>query len=350
MEIQCPSCDARYRVPLTAIGPKGRRVQCANCGEVWRAMQDSARPVEAAPPPTPAPAPAEAAPAAARPAAPAGGAATGASSFSERLARVRGTDPRDAPATAASAEDPPSAEAQPQFIRRRPAAEEGSGDPLRSALRGREDETGAQDVEPDEGDAQGASAPADGAVDKRNQQMAEIRRMLDDLKGSGDAGAATAAPVAAGAISPADRPGRQRAATPGEPAAAAPARDDFYDPLREKLLDPDVKTKRDGPDTETQRAGLMRKHQKRSRRRRVAEKTRRSRGGFYTGLSLMLMVGGLMSATYVYADRIAERLPGTRQALTEYVNTVDQGLAQVQGLVGHVRQRIDVVMEEMLAE
>ena len=37
MELICPSCEARYRVPDGAIGSQGREVSCTNCGHGWRA-------------------------------------------------------------------------------------------------------------------------------------------------------------------------------------------------------------------------------------------------------------------------------------------------------------------------
>lgn len=37
MILVCPSCIARYRVAVEALGATGRRVRCSRCGYVWHA-------------------------------------------------------------------------------------------------------------------------------------------------------------------------------------------------------------------------------------------------------------------------------------------------------------------------
>ena len=97
----------------------------------------------------------------------------------------------------------------------------------------------------------------------RDEQMAEIRRMLNQLQSPG------AADEEAGEAFARERDvaGIER---------MAPAREEYRDPLREKLLDPAPaggapRWKEQG---NYDRDGLMRKHRKRNRRRQVAEKTR----------------------------------------------------------------------------
>jgi predicted Zn finger-like uncharacterized protein len=63
MILECPACHARYSVPDNAVGPNGRTVRCAKCGESWReeprqAPQSAAAPVDLIKAPEPAPPPA----------------------------------------------------------------------------------------------------------------------------------------------------------------------------------------------------------------------------------------------------------------------------------------------------
>lgn len=58
MIITCPSCSTRFQIADNALGPAGRKVRCAKCGENW--WQDPA-PIEAEAP-LPAPEPADSPP------------------------------------------------------------------------------------------------------------------------------------------------------------------------------------------------------------------------------------------------------------------------------------------------
>ena len=51
--ISCPHCGTRYQVPYASIGPKGRNVLCAHCGQSWQAKAEA--PPRPEPPPKPRP-------------------------------------------------------------------------------------------------------------------------------------------------------------------------------------------------------------------------------------------------------------------------------------------------------
>jgi predicted Zn finger-like uncharacterized protein len=44
MEIVCPNCSSAYRLAAGAIGPEGRKVRCARCGQEWLATRTFAQP------------------------------------------------------------------------------------------------------------------------------------------------------------------------------------------------------------------------------------------------------------------------------------------------------------------
>lgn len=63
MEIACPNCAKRFRVPAEKLAPAGRKVRCASCGHVWFQAPSAAavaEPVPAGAGAAPAPAPAAA--------------------------------------------------------------------------------------------------------------------------------------------------------------------------------------------------------------------------------------------------------------------------------------------------
>ncbi len=57
MIISCPSCEATFKVDRSRLGPYGRKVKCAKCGNVWRVGRDGAPAPEPTAPEPPAPEP-----------------------------------------------------------------------------------------------------------------------------------------------------------------------------------------------------------------------------------------------------------------------------------------------------
>ncbi|MGF1553685.1 MAG: hypothetical protein ACFBWO_14495 [Paracoccaceae bacterium] len=197
---------------------------------------------------------------------------------------------------------------------------------------------------PDEGQNDAAPPAASqeaGPEDRRQSQMAEIRRMLEELKGSGQGGATTEGDAGG------DPAGIGRMAPVAEPSPP-PRKPDFHDPLRERLIDPETKARRSN-DPDAARTGLMRRHRKRSRRRETADRAG-SRGGFLTGLSLMLVVVALVGGVYAFADVLAERFPAAAPALDEYVQTVERAIEAVRLFAERVRERIATTIEEFGGE
>jgi predicted Zn finger-like uncharacterized protein len=42
MELACPSCGTRFRVPDGALGPRGRQLRCGACAHAWRGFPEDA--------------------------------------------------------------------------------------------------------------------------------------------------------------------------------------------------------------------------------------------------------------------------------------------------------------------
>lgn len=166
--------------------------------------------------------------------------------------------------------------------------------------------------------------------------LAEARRTLDDLKdedapaprqeslyGSDDEDeddAETAAPALA-AVIPAPEPTPLRR---GPGPDLSPAR-----PIEDVAVDPDEAPRRsarrggDLPDAARLNAEL------RASAHEEERVERRRRGGFRTGLTLMVIIGAIGAGLYHGRDKIVELAPQAAQPLDGYIVAVDNGKAQV---------------------
>lgn len=314
-EIVCPSCEAKYRVPDSAIGPEGRRVHCSKCGEIWLA-----HPVARAAPAAPA------------------------HSEAQRTIAAAPTEPGE---TVAADAGPAASEAAPvepawrrAFSAERAASESAAGRvaPI------------AAPPAPDTAEADTEAAAGAPATGERETQMAEIRRMLDELqtpRHGGDS-PAPASPGISG-FTPAGTP--PPAAAPKRPAPPPVSDDPYVDPLREKLLQHDSRSKTGKP---TEGHGnydptrLVKRHVRRNRRRMVAEEQRNSSGAFLTGITLTTMVAGAMMLIYAFHAEIAARVPGSGPAMDQYVAVIDGWRGVASEHYAALREKIDQIITDAM--
>jgi hypothetical protein len=168
--------------------------------------------------------------------------------------------------------------------------------------------------------------------------MAEIRRMLTELKSPATGGEA---PAASSAFADEPDPAGIERMAPAPEVEQRPR--EYHDPLREKLLEPDKRAATQN----YERDGLMRRHVKRSRRKQLAEKSRKSRSGFVTGFLLVALMALMLAGIYAFHPQIIARMPGTEPALREYVAAVDEMRRQVGQQYDRVRVRVLEIVEEL---
>ncbi|MEM6358108.1 MAG: zinc-ribbon domain-containing protein, partial [Pseudomonadota bacterium] len=192
-EIECPACDARYSVPASAIGPEGRRVQCAKCGEIWFAKPLPPE-AEAAAQPVPEPEPHEqqalAAPA------DAGGAPAGAANVDHPSADYPSADhssPEEAQAdrVSADADGAEAADAQMAGAGRASAvgasadlagADAASADGASADAASAETDDFEESLEAEEATAGGQVATLPSSAPRRRRRWRDLRRDAEDVE------------------------------------------------------------------------------------------------------------------------------------------------------------------------
>lgn len=273
MELICPSCEARYRVPDGTIGERGRRVSCTNCGHRWHAYPPAAG-------------------------APAAGGLPG-----------EEAGPR-ADATAGSRSD-----AVPDADMTASRADEGSGDatiaagaqprptdPARSAqlaeLRAMLDEVQEPRPEPAAGQEETPMPAAAATAGPRAEAE------LDEVPPAAPPRAAEAGPDGRGALPMIDDLAEERVPEHAPTAGQRMAKRESH-------------TSRGDDDI-----ARLRRMQDES-----AHRVRRKNGGsgaFLTGFLLVVIIGGVMAALYLLAPQIVARFPEAEAMMSEYVAAIDE--------------------------
>lgn len=310
IDIVCPACQARYRLPDGAIGENGRKVSCSACGHGWVAHPEpEPEPEEEAPltlgPEAIASAPKPAAP----PPPPTPGAAGDSYADYDADAVRSGTSPY------ADEEDRGMA-AYEAFAREQEEIDEaeGEGDDGGGTApdRARDEPRDDPRDDPDEPPLTGPQRQEE-LGDDRASQMAQIRNMLNEIKQS---------PGASPAPEP-DEP-EEDYRPPERPTAAALAmrevEQEERDPLRAKL-DQYARPGGSDPNTRYTRQKILKKHAKKVRRRKIEDK--RGSGTFLTGFLLIVLVVSLMASIYLLHPLIIAKVPESEPAVRDYVATMD---------------------------
>ena len=303
IEIVCPSCQARYRLPEGAIGENGRRVSCSACGHAWHAHPEPEEETltlgpEAAAEPAPA--------------APAASKSRDKYTAYDSDERVSGTSPY-------SDEEDRGMAAYEAFAR-------------------------SQEEDEEDGDAPaGRAEREDELAGDRAQQMAQIRSMLDDIKQSPQT-----APAAEPRIEDEDEDEDEEHEQPAPARPSAVERsmreveEDERDPLRAKLEQYAKPGKTTDPRQTRKR--MLKKHAKKVRRRKMEEK--RKGGTFTTGFLLVVLVVSVMAAVYLLAPVISARFPETEPAIRDYVATMDQFRLWLGEQVAGARQAVEALIAD----
>lgn len=282
MELICPSCEARYQVPETSIGEKGRQVSCMNCGHSWHAfppliLGSTAAPSAAASPGIDWQSPP-------RPGRP--------SSYF--------TEPETPPPAAPRAPEPPrqmDASRSEQLAEiREMLAEVQSEERAAAALVPDEDDFGTDD------DYRTRVTPP-----PRPEQRAPRPGVAQPY-------AQPETPVVVPEPVPTPEMAPQR-----QPEALTDTGDDDgdTDPLRRRMAMHDRQTDKKRPDVDR----LRKRHDRRARRGQRARET--GSGAFFSGFLLVVIIAAVMTALYILQPQIVDRMPSTEPMLAEYVETID---------------------------
>lgn len=274
MELICPSCEARYQVPDSSIGEKGRQVSCMSCGHSWHAFPPLVLGSSAAPPTT----------------------ASAGIDFQ--------TPPR--PGRSSAAFPPTEAETPPA----RPPEAPRPPDPPRTSDASRSEQLA--EIREMLAEVQSEERAAAAMTPDDDYRARESAPDPEPKSARGEPGAG-----ASESRSPAAAPTLRPASTAPEESGDEDDEDDETDPLRRRMAMHDRDKVRKRTDVEK----LRKRHDRRVRRQQRAGEVRS--GAFLTGFLLIVMIAAVMTAIYMLQPQIVSRMPGTGPMLDEYVSTVD---------------------------
>lgn len=278
MELICPSCEARYQLPDGAISEKGRQVSCMSCGHGWHAYPPLVL-----------------------------SESNRAGMASSPIGIPFGTPPGGAPAAGAK---PPR-----QVAPSRPMP--GQADKFETAA---------------------AEPQAAATSSSRTQQLAEIREMLAEVQAE-DHTAPTVqrdTPLQDDSLTGPAKPRAAALADADRPASNAPEETmgrDPIDPLEERAQNRPNKTEKAKP---VDLKSIRRRHDRKERARQ-REKSM-TNGAFLTGFLLVVIIVAVLIGLYVLHPAIISKLPGTEQALNEYVATIDSFRVSIAETVDQARR------------
>ncbi|MEM9097036.1 MAG: zinc-ribbon domain-containing protein [Pseudomonadota bacterium] len=318
-QISCPTCDASYTVPDSAIGTKGRRVSCAKCGFEWHAMLPEPEPLVLdelieAPDPAPKPSAPTPAPEAAAPPPPPPPPQPAAAQPQEQLREDRARQLAEIRQIVDEVQQDPS---QPQMDQVLPSAPPGSGIPFPEAT----------------------TTPAAEAPSKEPRSF--MKSLADRMNSKSKQEPKAAAPQPMPAAPP------QPAPAPPPPAPRpAPAPSQFEsDDLRERIAQRGVDQKVGATKvTERSRRKMLKKHTRKAAKKAASDK--RGTGAFATGFLLVLIVGSVLSSLYLLAPQISAQVPEAEPILNNYIAKVDEARAGAYGLVEDFMTKVEPVISE----
>lgn len=305
MRLTCPNCDAQYEVDDNAIPESGRDVQCSNCGHAWfqlppdveEQLRDEAQTFGDTPPET--------------------------AHEPEEITHET-EDHVEEPEAAPEAVTEPEPELEPEAEEDEPAPAAIPTPPrreldlgLKNLLReeaeresaARKAEGGGLETQPDLGlDDASATQPSAEATRLRIERLMTEQGSHDDNEDRAD-----------------------------EDSGGHEATGGGFEPIEDAEVEPIAGSRRDLlPDIEEINSTLRANSERGAGEPGAsadAETPAEARRGFRRGFSLILLLAVLLALVYVFAPKIAAKVPSAAGPLNTYVQTVDKGRVWLDGMM-----------------